>query len=161
MPAGKNCRTTVARSGAHRGDGLFAARIGAARATMVEDVYMQNRWLPVQLREKGGKRHAMARHHNLEEFLTAYLDGARLRSNPKTAAVPHRPVHPHACKGSFPVTEVLSSAPNGRSGVESGPSLARSRRAMFHRYRTFAQREPSVEVAPTARVADNLKLSFF
>jgi integrase/recombinase XerC len=31
----------------------------------------------VRLREKGGNRHAMACHHNLEEYLTGYLDGAR------------------------------------------------------------------------------------
>ena len=29
----------------------------------------------MRLREKGGKRHAMPCHHNLEEYLTAYLDG--------------------------------------------------------------------------------------
>jgi integrase/recombinase XerC len=34
----------------------------------------------VRLREKGGKRHAMPCHHNLEEYLTAYLDGPGLRS---------------------------------------------------------------------------------
>jgi hypothetical protein len=39
-------------------------------------VYTQNRRLWVRLREKGGKRHAMACHHNLEEYVTAYLDGA-------------------------------------------------------------------------------------
>ena len=35
------------------------------------------------LREKGGKRHAMPCHHNLEEYLAAYLDGAGLRDDPK------------------------------------------------------------------------------
>jgi integrase/recombinase XerC len=30
----------------------------------------------VRLREKGGKRRAMPCHHNLEEYLTAYLDSA-------------------------------------------------------------------------------------
>jgi integrase/recombinase XerC len=48
----------------------------------VEDVYMQNRRLRVRLREKGGKRHAMPCHHNLEEYLVAYLDGAGLRGDP-------------------------------------------------------------------------------
>jgi hypothetical protein len=37
----------------------------------------------VRLREKGGKRHAMPCHHNLEEYLIAYLDGAGLRDDPK------------------------------------------------------------------------------
>jgi hypothetical protein len=49
----------------------------------IEDVYTQNRRLRVRLREKGGKRHAMPCHHNLEEYLIAYLDGAGLRGDPK------------------------------------------------------------------------------
>jgi site-specific recombinase XerD len=59
------------------------ARIGAALGMTVEDVYTQNRRLWVRLREKGGKRHAMPCHHNLEEYLIAYLDGAGLRDDPK------------------------------------------------------------------------------
>src|SRR5215472_16815082 len=59
------------------------ARISAALGMAVEDVYTQNRRLWVRLREKGGKRHAMPCHHNLEEYLIAYLDGASLLSDPK------------------------------------------------------------------------------
>jgi integrase/recombinase XerC len=59
------------------------ARIGAALGMAVEDVFTQNRRLWVRLREKGGKRHAMPCHHNLDEYLTAYLDGAELRGDPK------------------------------------------------------------------------------
>jgi site-specific recombinase XerC len=59
------------------------ARIGAALGMAIEDVYTQNRRLWVRLREKGGKRHAMPCHHNLEEYLVAYLDGAELRDDPK------------------------------------------------------------------------------
>jgi site-specific recombinase XerD len=59
------------------------ARIGAALGMAVEDVYTQNRRLWVRLREKGGKRHAMPCHHNLDEYLVAYLDGAGLRGDPK------------------------------------------------------------------------------
>lgn len=59
------------------------ARIGAALGMAVEDVYTQNRRLWVRLREKGGKRHAMPCHHNLDEYLVAYLDGAGLRDDPK------------------------------------------------------------------------------
>jgi site-specific recombinase XerD len=50
------------------------ARIGAALGMRVEDVYTQNRRLWVRLREKGGKAHAMPCHHNLETYLTAYLE---------------------------------------------------------------------------------------
>lgn len=49
------------------------ARIGAALAMKVEDVYTQNRRLWLRLREKGGKQHAMPCHHLLEEYLHAYL----------------------------------------------------------------------------------------
>jgi integrase/recombinase XerC len=50
---------------------------------LVTDVFVQNRRLWVRLREKGGKAHAMPCHHNLEEYLTAYLDGCGLRNDPK------------------------------------------------------------------------------
>ncbi|MDB5395262.1 MAG: integrase [Rhodospirillales bacterium] len=59
------------------------ARIGAAIGMKVEDVFVQRRRLWVRLYEKGGKRHEMPCHHNLEEYLTAYLDGAGLRDDPK------------------------------------------------------------------------------
>lgn len=49
------------------------ARIGAALAMKVEDVFTQNRRLWLRLREKGGKQHAMPCHHLLEEYLHAYL----------------------------------------------------------------------------------------
>ncbi|GGJ48266.1 tyrosine-type recombinase/integrase [Pseudomonas avellanae] len=49
------------------------ARIGAALAMRVEDVYTQNRRLWVLLKEKGGKQHAMPCHHSLEAYLHAYL----------------------------------------------------------------------------------------
>jgi len=59
------------------------ARIGAALAMRVEDVFVQNRRLWVRLHEKGGKRHEMPCHHNLEEYLSAYLDGCALREDRK------------------------------------------------------------------------------
>ncbi len=59
------------------------ARIGAASAMKVEDVYTQNRRLWVRLHEKGGKDHAMPCHHNLEEALADYIHGAGLASDPK------------------------------------------------------------------------------
>jgi site-specific recombinase XerD len=51
------------------------ARVGAALAMRVEDVYTQNKRLWVRLRGKGGKRHEMPCHHTLEAYLHAYLDG--------------------------------------------------------------------------------------
>lgn len=58
------------------------ARIGAAVSMSVEDVYTQNRRLWVRLQEKGGKRHEMPCHHNLESYLTDYLESAGLRDQP-------------------------------------------------------------------------------
>jgi len=59
------------------------ARIGAALGMRVEDVFVQNRRLWVRLHEKGGKRHEMPCHHNLEDYLSAYLDGCALRDDRK------------------------------------------------------------------------------
>ena len=59
------------------------ARIGAALAMKVEDVFTQNRRLWVRLREKGGKAHAMPCHHHLEKYLHAYLDGTSIAGDPK------------------------------------------------------------------------------
>jgi integrase len=59
------------------------ARIDAALGMKVEDVFTQNRRLWVRLREKGGKPHAMPCHHNLENYLTAYIEGAGLAEDPK------------------------------------------------------------------------------
>ncbi len=59
------------------------ARIGAALAMTVADVYTQNRRLWVRLKEKGGKRHEMPCHHNLEAYLAAYIDGTGLEHDPK------------------------------------------------------------------------------
>jgi site-specific recombinase XerD len=59
------------------------ARIGAAMAMKVEDVYVQQRRLWVRLHEKGGKAHAMPCHHNLEAYLHAYIEGCGLALDPK------------------------------------------------------------------------------
>jgi integrase/recombinase XerC len=59
------------------------ARIGAALAMKVEDVYVQNRRLWVRLHEKGGKRHEMPCHHNLEAYLHGYIDGCGLGQDAK------------------------------------------------------------------------------
>jgi integrase/recombinase XerC len=59
------------------------ARIGAALAMKVQDVYVQSRGLWVRLREKGGKRREMPCHHNLETYLHVYVDGCQLESDPK------------------------------------------------------------------------------
>lgn len=61
------------------------ARVGAALAMKVEDVYVQNGRLWVRLHEKGGKRHKMPCHHNLEVYLHACIDGCDLAADPNTS----------------------------------------------------------------------------
>ena len=59
------------------------ARVGAALAMRVEDVYTQHRRLWVRLHEKGGKRHEMPCHHTLDAYLHAYLDHTGIAGDPK------------------------------------------------------------------------------
>ena len=59
------------------------ARVGAAVQMRVEDVYAQARRTWARLHEKGGKRHEMPCHHNLEIYLEDYIAAADLASDPK------------------------------------------------------------------------------
>jgi site-specific recombinase XerC len=59
------------------------ARVGAALKMRIEDVYIQGRRTWVRLHEKGGKRHEMPCHHNLDTYLHAYIDGAQLAGDDK------------------------------------------------------------------------------
>jgi site-specific recombinase XerC len=59
------------------------SRVGAALKMRVEDVYVQNRRIWVRLHEKGGKRHEMPCHHNLEEYLHVYIEGAGIADDAK------------------------------------------------------------------------------
>jgi site-specific recombinase XerD len=64
------------------------ARIGAALKMRIEDVYVQKRRSWVRLHEKGGKRHEMPCHHNLDAYLHAYIDGAGIGASPKNILFP-------------------------------------------------------------------------
>jgi site-specific recombinase XerC len=54
------------------------SRVSAAAAMRVEDYYSTGKRWWVRLHEKGGKRHEMPCHHNLEAYLDAYLEAAGL-----------------------------------------------------------------------------------
>ena len=54
----------------------------------VEDVFVDQRRLWVRLNEKGGKRHEMPCHHNLEAYLHAYLEASGLGEEPKAPLFP-------------------------------------------------------------------------
>ena len=58
-------------------------RIGAVLAMKVEDVFTMKGRLWVRLHEKGGKEHEMPCHHNLETYLTEYIERCSLRADPK------------------------------------------------------------------------------
>ena len=60
------------------------ARIGAVVAMRVEDYYPQGKRWWVRLHEKGGKRHEMPAHHNLEAYLDAYIDASGIRDAGKS-----------------------------------------------------------------------------
>jgi len=59
------------------------ARIGAAVAMRVEDYYPKGKRWWVRLHEKGGKRHEMPAHHNLEAYLDAYIKAAGIGDDGK------------------------------------------------------------------------------
>lgn len=59
------------------------ARVGAALKMRGEDVYVQGRRTWVRLHEKGGKRHEMPCHHNLEAYLHEYVQRAELGGDSK------------------------------------------------------------------------------
>jgi site-specific recombinase XerD len=64
------------------------ARIGAAAGMKVEDVFIDQRRLWVRLNEKGGKRHEMPCHHNLEAYLHDYIEASGLGREPKAPLFP-------------------------------------------------------------------------
>src|SRR5271167_4370313 len=60
------------------------ARIGATVAMRVEDYYPKGKRWWVRLHEKGGKRHEMPAHHNLEAYLDAYIKAAGVGDDGKS-----------------------------------------------------------------------------
>ena len=59
------------------------ARIGAALALDVGDLFREQHRLNVRLTEKGGKRHLMPCHHTLDAHLVSYMTVAGLGTDPK------------------------------------------------------------------------------
>ena len=59
------------------------ARVGAALAMKVEDYFIQGRRGWVRLHEKGGKRHEVPAHHNLDAYMEAYIKVAGLQDDSK------------------------------------------------------------------------------
>lgn len=57
------------------------ARVGAVLRMKVGDYFVQGRRGHVRLHEKGGKEHEVPCHHNLEQYLDAYLAAAGIGGN--------------------------------------------------------------------------------
>jgi integrase/recombinase XerD len=70
------------------------ARIGAAVVMSVEDYYPKGKRWWVRLHEKGGKRHEMPAHHNLEAYLDAYIKAAGIGDQAKSPSSARPPAAP-------------------------------------------------------------------
>jgi site-specific recombinase XerD len=60
------------------------ARVSAAIHMNVEDVYVQGKRTWVRLHEKGGKEHTLPCHHELEDYLDAYMSAAGMNGEKGT-----------------------------------------------------------------------------
>lgn len=82
------------------------ARVGAALAMKVDDVFMQAGRMWIRLHEKGGKEHEMPCHHNLQDYLNVYIQGQGLSADPK------RPLFPTIGRGTSALTTRVMSQKN-------------------------------------------------
>jgi len=112
------------------------ARVGAALAMRVEDVYVQNKRLWVRLREKGGKRHEMPCHQTLEAYLHAYFEGTGIAADLKG------PLFRTIRRG----TSQLSNTPLPQANAYAMPPPASARRSVT----TPSVRPASPRLAKTA-----------
>jgi site-specific recombinase XerD len=60
------------------------ARVSAVIGMRVEDYYQSGKRWWVRLHEKGGKRHEVPAHHNVEAYLDAYLEAAGIAGQKKS-----------------------------------------------------------------------------
>ncbi len=88
------------------------ARIGAALAMEVRDVYVQNRRLWVRLHEKGGKLHEMPCHHSLEQYLDDYMEAGGLKDHPRS------PLFRTIGRGTSTLTETPLPQPNAYAMIQ-------------------------------------------
>ena len=54
------------------------ARVGATIGMQIEDYFQQGKRWWFRLHEKGGKRHEVPAHHNVEAYVDAYLEAAQI-----------------------------------------------------------------------------------
>ena len=122
------------------------ARIGAVVAMRVEDYYPKGKRWWVRLHEKGGKRHEMPAHHNLEAYLDAYIEAAGIPEGGKaplfrTAAAP-----PSSARA--PGSAAIPSAPRASQPIWKPAAHWKTLRQWR---RTKARARPSSMTAPAMR----------
>ncbi len=123
------------------------ARIGAVVAMRVEDYYPKGKRWWVRLHEKGGKRHEMPAHHNLEAYLDAYIKAAGIGEEGKSPLFRRRP-HRHANRQTHEPCRCLAhgSAPRRRSRharPDRLPHISRDRHHGLSRGRRDARERAS------------------
>jgi site-specific recombinase XerC len=136
------------------------ARIGAAVAMRVEDYYPKGKRWWVRLHEKGGKRHEMPAHHNLEAYLDAYIKAAGIGTRPRAPVPlrrrPHRHANrqgnePHRClaHGSAPRGGSRHAGPHWLPHISSDRNhrVSRSRRDLGKRASHGGARKPAYDQA--------------
>lgn len=124
-PRSRPARRGIARSGAHRNHGLYlCARLG--RHQNGRQVQGRRTW--VRLHGKGGKRHEMPCHHNLEEYLEAYMSGAGIAADGKGFLFRTTPGHAGALS-FFPMAQQMANHESVRTtglyDQQKRPGLAR------------------------------------
>ena len=98
------------------------ARIGTAVAMRVEDYYPKGKRWWVRLHEKGGKRHEMPAHHNLEAYLDSYMEAAGISDGAKAPLPFRRRSHWHAHRKTREPDRCLAHDPAPGSGAwHEGP----------------------------------------
>ena len=124
------------------------ARIGAVVAMRVEDYYPKGKRWWVRLHEKGGKRHEMPAHHNLEAYLDAYIEAAGIGDGGKS------PLFRSAAGRTGTLTDKpmnrvdawrmiqRRAAELGMQGQDRLPHLPRDRHHRLSRSRRHARKRP-------------------
>ena len=145
------------------------ARIGAVVAMRVEDYYPKGKRWWVRLHEKGGKRHEMPAHHNLEAYLDAYIEAAGIRDGGKTPLfrsaagrtgtltdkadeprrrLAHDPAPRRRARHAEPRSAAIPSAPRASPPILKPAARWRTRKPWP---RTKVRAPPSSMIAPAMR----------
>ena len=109
--------------------GLMAysfARVGAALKMLVEDYYVQVRRGWVTLHEKGGKRHVMPCHHNLERYLEEYIHAAGIANDTKGPLFRTSPGHGPGLTRNSELAETELQSRRGFKRYSRNPSVPAS-----------------------------------